>query len=37
MPKSTMAENNSLLITGEIVSDTSFSHEVYGEGFTRLL
>ena len=33
MPKSTMAENNSLLITGEIVSDTSFSHEVYGEGF----
>lgn len=33
MPKSTTAENNSLFITGEIVSEASFSHEVYGEGF----
>ncbi|MCI8342160.1 MAG: single-stranded DNA-binding protein [Firmicutes bacterium] len=33
MPKGTMAENNSLFITGEVVSETEFSHEVYGEGF----
>lgn len=33
MPKSTMADNNCLLITGEAVSECAFSHEVYGEGF----
>ena len=26
-------ENNQVSIVGEIVSDFSYSHEVYGEGF----
>ena len=26
-------KNNKVYITGEIVSDATFSHEVYGEGF----
>ena len=28
-----MCENNQVTIMGEIVSDFSYSHEVYGEGF----
>ena len=28
-----MFENNQVSLTGEIVSDFTFSHEVYGEGF----
>ena len=28
-----MCENNQVTIMGEIVSDFTFSHEVYGEGF----
>ena len=26
-------ENNQVVIMGEIVSDFTFSHEIYGEGF----
>ena len=26
-------ENNQVMIAGEIISDFTFSHEVYGEGF----
>ena len=28
-----MFENNQVTIMGEIVSDFTYSHEVYGEGF----
>ena len=28
-----MIENNKVSVIGEIVSDFSFSHEVFGEGF----
>ena len=30
-----MFENNQVSLVGEIVSDFTFSHEVYGEGFYR--
>lgn len=34
MPKSTVsAENNNIILSGEISSPVSFSHEIYGEGF----
>lgn len=29
-------ENNQVSIVGEVVSDFSFSHEVFGEGFYML-
>ena len=31
-----MIENNQVSIVGEVVSDFSFSHEVFGEGFYML-
>lgn len=30
-------KNNKVYVTGEIVSDATFSHEVYGEGFYEFL
>ena len=29
-------KNNKVCVTGEIVSDATFSHEIYGEGFYEL-
>ena len=33
MPKDTAAENNCVLLSGEVASPCRFSHEIYGEGF----
>jgi len=32
----TQSENNKVFISGEIISDAEFSHEVYGEGFYEM-
>ena len=31
-----LEKNNKVYLTGEIVSEATFSHEVYGEGFYEL-
>lgn len=33
MQMNSLPENNSVVITGVVVEDGVFSHEVYGEGF----